>query len=85
MEATAEAETKLIEIRAMEASGLGFDLTFDFRLKFAKGVGRETFVVLDEANKKVVVIPGGVSVHGIFSAIRASKCGLSPIFGDSTR
>lgn len=66
-----ERENKPIELRAVEALGLGFDLTSDFRLKFAK---KERLVVLDEAHKRNVVIPGGnVSIPGVSVDIRCDK------------
>ncbi|GMH28287.1 hypothetical protein Nepgr_030130 [Nepenthes gracilis] len=73
MEEAGEIDKRPIEIRAVEALGLGFDLTFDFRLKFAKGVGGERLVVLDEANKRDVVIPGGITVPGVPEDIRCDK------------
>ncbi|XP_021749274.1 MACPF domain-containing protein At1g14780-like [Chenopodium quinoa] len=66
-----ERENKPIELRAVESLGLGFDLTSDFRLKFAK---KERLVVLDEAHKRNVVIPGGnVSIPGVSVDIRCDK------------
>lgn len=66
-----EREKKPIELRAVESLGLGFDLTSDFRLKFAK---KDRLVVLDEANKRNVVIPGGnVSIPGVSVDIRCDK------------
>lgn len=65
---------KLMEVRAMEALGKGFDLSSDFRLKFAKGineVGR--LVVLDETNKRDIVIPGGLTIPNVSEDIRCDK------------
>ncbi|KAL2456944.1 MACPF domain-containing protein [Forsythia ovata] len=69
-------EMKPIEIRAVEALGLGFDLASDFRLKFVKRCpdgGR--LVSLDERNKKDVVIPGlgGVTIPDVPECIRVDK------------
>ncbi|KAF9612097.1 hypothetical protein IFM89_038076 [Coptis chinensis] len=64
-----------IESRALRSLGLGFDLTSDFRLKFAKG--RDTgkrLVVLDELDKRDIVIPGNGSViRGVSKDIRCDK------------
>lgn len=69
-----ERERKPIEVRAVEALGLGFDLTFDFRLKFAK---RERLVVLNESHRRAIVIPAGagagVSIPGVSSDVRCDK------------
>ncbi|GAB2267191.1 hypothetical protein Dimus_002176 [Dionaea muscipula] len=69
-----------IEVKAVEALGLGFDLTFDFRLRFAKkGLGAgERLVVLDESRKRDVVISGGaggggVTIRGVPEDIRCDK------------
>ncbi|GFY92883.1 MAC/Perforin domain-containing protein [Actinidia rufa] len=63
-----------IEVRALEALGLGFDLASDFRLKFAKGCpGGGRLVVLDEANKRDIVVPGGVTIRGVSEDIRCDK------------
>uniref|UniRef100_A0A5B6ZB14 MACPF domain-containing protein n=1 Tax=Davidia involucrata TaxID=16924 RepID=A0A5B6ZB14_DAVIN len=64
-----------IEIRAMESLGLGFDLASDFRLKFAKGYyqGGGRLVVIDEVNKRDIVIPGGVTIRGVSEDIRCDK------------
>ncbi|XAR58187.1 hypothetical protein NMG60_11026600 [Bertholletia excelsa] len=63
-----------IEVRALEALGLGFDLASDFRLKFAKGFpGSGRLVVLDESNKRDIVLPGGVTVRGVSEDIRCDK------------
>ncbi|KAK9671386.1 hypothetical protein RND81_12G026500 [Saponaria officinalis] len=72
MEDRIEVESKMkpIEVRAVELLGLGFDLTFDFRMKFAK---KERLVVLNECDKRDVVFPGNVSVPGVSSDIRCDK------------
>lgn len=60
-----------IEVRAMEALGLGFDLASDFRLKFAKG--GERLVVLDEGRERDVVVPGGPTIRRVPEGIRCDK------------
>ncbi|XP_030536602.1 MACPF domain-containing protein At1g14780-like [Rhodamnia argentea] len=62
-----------IELRALEALGKGFDLTIDFRLKFAKGCGGERLVVLDEGHKRDILIPGGGTIRGVSEDIRCDK------------
>ncbi|KHG30481.1 hypothetical protein F383_02001 [Gossypium arboreum] len=52
-----EAE-KPIEVLAMEALGKGYDITGDFRLKYAKGT---RLLVLDETNKRDIVFPGAAA------------------------
>ncbi|KAJ7979133.1 MACPF domain-containing protein [Quillaja saponaria] len=69
---------KPIEIRALECLGKGFDLTSDFRLKFAKGIQGGRLVVLDEVNKTDILIPGGTTIKGVSENIRCDK-------GDRTR
>ncbi|GMJ01756.1 hypothetical protein like AT1G14780 [Hibiscus trionum] len=66
------AETeKPIEVIAMEALGKGFDITGDFRLKYAKGT---RLVVLDETNKRDIVFPGaGFTVKAVSQDIRLDK------------
>ncbi|KAF8402198.1 hypothetical protein HHK36_013150 [Tetracentron sinense] len=73
-----EDPEKPIELRALQSLGLGFDLTSDFRLKFAKGFPGGRLVVLDETNRRDIVIPGGVTVSGVSKDIRCDK-------GDRTR
>ncbi|BFG15567.1 hypothetical protein CerSpe_018410 [Prunus speciosa] len=72
-----EATQKPIEVRALEALGQGFDLSSDFRLKFSKGLNGSDgrLVVLNEANKRDIVIPsgGGVTIHGVPEDIRCDK------------
>ncbi|XP_074306870.1 MACPF domain-containing protein At1g14780-like [Silene latifolia] len=65
-----EENKKSIELRAVESLGLGFDLTSDFRLKFAK---RERLVVLNESIKKDIVFPGNVSIPGVSADVRCDK------------
>lgn len=58
-------EKKPIEIRAAEALGSGFDFASDFRLKFVKRCPSQgRLVVLDEKNKRDVVIPAGIGGGG---------------------
>lgn len=68
-------EDKPIEVRAIEALGLGFDLTSDFRLKFAKRqpATGERLLVLNEASKRDILIPGGTTVRGVSEDIRCDK------------
>ncbi|GMI64377.1 hypothetical protein like AT1G14780 [Hibiscus trionum] len=66
----AEAK-KPIEVTAMEALGKGFDITGDFRLKYAKGT---RLVVLDETNKRDIVFPGaGFTIKAVSQDIRLDK------------
>ncbi|XP_057547493.1 MACPF domain-containing protein At1g14780-like [Amaranthus tricolor] len=66
-----ETEKNPIELRAVEALGFGFDLTSDFRLKFAK---KERLIVFDETHKRDVFIPGiNVSIPGVSVDIRCDK------------
>ncbi|TYH81967.1 hypothetical protein ES332_D02G023000v1 [Gossypium tomentosum] len=53
-----EETEKPIEVLAMEALGKGYDITGDFRLKYAKGT---RLLVLDETNKRDIVFPGAAS------------------------
>ncbi|CAK7348917.1 unnamed protein product [Dovyalis caffra] len=71
---------KPMEVRAMEVLGKGFDLSSDFRLKFAKGTSsnNERLVLLDETNKRDVVFPGGLTISNVPDDIRCDK-------GDRTR
>lgn len=69
---------KPVGLRALEALGKGFDLSSDFRLKFAKGLGGNggRLVVLDEANKRDVLIPGsggGLTIREVSEDIRCDK------------
>ncbi|XP_057959459.1 MACPF domain-containing protein At1g14780-like [Malania oleifera] len=68
-----EDSEKPIDIRALESLGLGFDFTSDFRLKFAKGSPGERLVVLNEASKRDILIPGGLTVRGVPEDIRCDK------------
>ncbi|KAL8162935.1 hypothetical protein V2J09_014424, partial [Rumex salicifolius] len=73
---------KPIEVTAVEALGSGFDLTFDFRLKFAKGCVNdgdgERLVVLDDSRERDVIVPsccgaGGLVIRGVSDDIRCDK------------
>jgi len=68
-------EKRPIEVQAVESLGLGFDLTSDFRLKFAK---KERLVVLDESHRRDLVIPAAgagpaVSIPGVSADVRCDK------------
>ncbi|EEF43758.1 conserved hypothetical protein [Ricinus communis] len=52
-----EAE-KGMEVRAMEAIGKGFDLSSDFKLKYAK----ERLLKVDDDNKRDIIVPGAAAV-----------------------
>lgn len=76
-------EEEGIEMVALESLGKGFDLASDFRLRFAKGIregrgsssSRKRLVVLDEQNKRDILIPGagGVTIKGVSENIRCDK------------
>ncbi|KAJ4957250.1 hypothetical protein NE237_014033 [Protea cynaroides] len=68
-----EAREVPVELRAVQSLGLGFDLTNDFRLKFAKGNPDERLVVVDEANTRDIVIPGGWTINGVSNDIKCDK------------
>lgn len=63
-------ETEKIEVRAMEALGKGFDISGDFRLKYAKGT---RLVELDDTNKRDIVFPGAFTIKGVSQDIRLDK------------
>ncbi|KAK9029880.1 hypothetical protein V6N11_031322 [Hibiscus sabdariffa] len=65
-----EETEKPIEVRAMEALGKGFDISGDFRLKYAKGT---RLVVLDETNKRDIVLPGAFTLKDVSQDIRLDK------------
>ncbi|KAH1160799.1 hypothetical protein GLYMA_11G252700v4 [Glycine max] len=61
----------------IECLGKGFDLTSDFRLKFAKGSGRR-LVVVDEGNKRDITVPGtggggAATIPNVSEDIRCDK------------
>ncbi|KAJ1407330.1 Membrane attack complex component/perforin [Sesbania bispinosa] len=69
-----------IEMVALESLGKGFDLASDFRLRFAKGIrggkGSKRLVVLDEQNKRDILIPGtggATTIEGVSENIRCDK------------
>ncbi|KAM7277589.1 hypothetical protein ACFE04_004723 [Oxalis oulophora] len=69
-------ETKGFEMRAIEALGRGFDLSSDFKLKFAKPKGR--LIVLDDHNTRDILIPSSSStstltIKGVSQDIRCDK------------
>ena len=68
-----ESAQSPIELRALECLGKGFDLTSDFRLRFAKGIGDRRLVALDEENKRDILIPGGATIRGVSEDIRCDK------------
>lgn len=68
-----EEPEKPVEVRAMEALGKGFDLSSDFRLKFAKGCDGGRLVVIDEANKRDIAVPGGATIKQVSEDIRLDK------------
>ncbi|MBA0749391.1 hypothetical protein Gogos_003328 [Gossypium gossypioides] len=65
-----EESEKPIEVRAMEALGKGFDISGDFRLKYAKGA---RLVVLDETDKRDIVLPGVFTIKDVSQDIRLDK------------
>ncbi|KDP32563.1 hypothetical protein JCGZ_13113 [Jatropha curcas] len=69
MEAAVAADRGM-EFRSIEALGKGFDLSSDFRLRFAK----EKLVVLDDENKRDILIPGsGFTIPNVSQDIRCDK------------
>ncbi|VFQ64582.1 unnamed protein product [Cuscuta campestris] len=61
--AATDGARKPTAVRAMEALGCGFDFASDFRLKFVKRCpagGR--LVILDETNRRDLVVPGGGAI-----------------------
>lgn len=63
-----------MEKRALECLGKGFDLTSDFRIKFAKGDGSTRLVKIDEVNKRDIVVPGGgATIADVSDDIRCDK------------
>ncbi|ERN06771.1 hypothetical protein AMTRI_Chr06g174140 [Amborella trichopoda] len=60
-----------VGVRAVESLGRGFDLTCDFRLKFAKGL--ERLVELDDQNLRDISIPGGPTIRNVSSDIKCDK------------
>lgn len=69
-----EFERKPIEVKATEALGCGFDFASDFRLKFVKKCSNGgRLVILDEMNRRNVVVPGGVTIPDVSENIRCDK------------
>jgi len=71
-----------IERVALESLGKGFDLASDFRLRFAKGIRgggnsqSKRLVVLDEQNKRDILIPGAggaTLIKGVSENIHCDK------------
>ena len=69
------AAEKGVEMVALECLGKRFNLASDFRLRFAKGIQKERLVVLDEQNKRDILIPGtrGVTIKGVSKNIHCDK------------
>jgi hypothetical protein len=62
--------------KALSCLGRGFDLTSDFQLKYCKGKGR--LVLLDEAHKRELHVPGFGAFKDVSVDIKCDK-------GDRTR
>ncbi|KAK2443300.1 MACPF domain-containing protein [Trifolium repens] len=63
-----------MEKRALDCLGKGFDLTSDFRMKFSKGlINGGKLVVIDEMNKRDIMVPGGVIIQDVSEDIRCDK------------
>lgn len=63
-----------MEKKALDCLGKGFDLTSDFRMKFAKGlINGGRLVVIDEMNKRDIMVPGGVTIKDVSEDIRCDK------------
>ncbi|RWW04427.1 hypothetical protein BHE74_00047599 [Ensete ventricosum] len=67
-----------VEERALRSLGLGFDLTNDFHLRFAKGYPGRRLVELDEERTWDIAIPGGPTIRGATRDVGFDK-------GDRTR
>ncbi|KAK8684882.1 hypothetical protein V6N13_040897 [Hibiscus sabdariffa] len=65
-----EETEKPMEVRAIQALGKGFDISGDFRLKYAKG---RRLVELDETNKRDIVFPGAFTLRDVPQDIRLDK------------
>ncbi|KAJ4826288.1 hypothetical protein Tsubulata_036906 [Turnera subulata] len=64
--------------KAVSSLGRGFDLTSDFRLKFCKG--KERLVLLNEAEKTELPVPGFGSIQGVSIDIKCDKVQMSELF-----
>uniref|UniRef100_A0A2P2K8V4 Uncharacterized protein MANES_17G085300 n=1 Tax=Rhizophora mucronata TaxID=61149 RepID=A0A2P2K8V4_RHIMU len=62
--------------KAINSLGKGFDLTSDFRLKYSKG--KERLVLLNEADKTEITVPGYGTLRDVSVDIKCDK-------GDRTR
>lgn len=62
--------------KALNSLGKGFDLTSDFRLKFCKG--EERLVILNETERRELIVPGFGPVTDVSVDIKCDK-------GDLTR
>nr|GMD63156.1 MACPF domain-containing protein At4g24290-like [Ipomoea batatas] len=73
--ASGEDARKPTAVRAMEALGCGFDFASDFRLKFVKkSPAGSRLVILDERNRRDLVLPGGgVTIPDVSENIRCDK------------
>ncbi|XP_072952920.1 MACPF domain-containing protein At4g24290-like [Typha angustifolia] len=72
-EAGAAPPREAVEVAALRSLGLGFDLTADFRLRFAKGYPGRRLVELDEGEVRDIVIPGGATIRGVSKDIGCDK------------
>ncbi|KAH0449519.1 hypothetical protein IEQ34_020211 [Dendrobium chrysotoxum] len=68
-----DEQREQLELRAIRSLGLGFDLTSDFRLRFAKGYPGKRLVELDEKNTGDLVLPGGFTARGVSRDIGCDK------------
>lgn len=64
-----------VAVGAVQSLGLGFDVTSDFRLRFAKGSpgAGDRLVEVDEESTRDVVIPDAGTIHGVSKDIRCDK------------
>ncbi|PON67400.1 Membrane attack complex component/perforin (MACPF) domain containing protein [Parasponia andersonii] len=65
-----ESNSRIVE-RAVSSLGKGFDLTSDFRLKYCKG--KERLVLLNDADKRPLAVPGFRAVDDVSSDIKCDK------------
>lgn len=59
--------------KALSSLGKGFDLTCDFRLKYCKGDGDERFIVLNDSEKRTLLVPGFGPIKDVPIDIRCDK------------